>query len=161
MVARTARRVRACHEMPMCELSVNNTKTGQDQLLVSVSLGGGTLSFDGGFNQGQLIAGSLVGVLAGLPKLTDCSGDRRIEVLEEARTRYRRADEDWPIWPHNPPFHCQAVPYGIGPSKNKLLYSTSEGRLLNDVFVPQDWRSAVTVPLYKSKGERNEAWWGS
>ena len=23
-------------------------------------------------------------------------------------------------------------------------------------FVPQDWRSAMTVPLYKSKGERTE-----
>ena len=25
-----------------------------------------------------------------------------------------------------------------------------------DGVVPEDWRSAVIVPLYKSKGERNE-----
>ena len=82
MAARTAGRVGAYHEMTMCEARVTNTKIGQDHLSVSGPLGGGTPSFDGGFNQGQLIAGSPAGVPAGLPRLTDCSGDRRIEVLK-------------------------------------------------------------------------------
>ena len=82
MAARTAGRVGECHEMPMCRAGVTNTKTGQDHLSVSDELGGGTPSVDGGFNQGQLIAGSPAGVPVDLPRLTDCSGDRRIEVLK-------------------------------------------------------------------------------
>ena len=65
----------------MCEPGVTNAKRGQDYLSVSVPLGGRTPTFDCGFNQDQLIAGSLAGIPAGLPRLTDCSGDRRIEVL--------------------------------------------------------------------------------
>ena len=43
-------------------------------------------SFDGGLNQGQLIAGSKAGVPAGLTRVGDCSGDRRIG-LEGAKIR--------------------------------------------------------------------------
>ena len=50
---------------------VTNTKTSQDYLSVSSPLGGGTSSFSGGLNQGQLT-----------PRLTYCSGDRRIKVLK-------------------------------------------------------------------------------
>ena len=70
---------------PMCDPGATNTKEGQDQLSVSGPLGGGTPSFDGRFNKGHLIAG---GVPAGLPRLMDCSGDRRIEVLKEQETLY-------------------------------------------------------------------------
>ena len=64
-----ARRVRACHEMPV---------TSQDHLSVLVPQCGGTPSVDGGLNKSQLIGGSP----AGVPRFTDCSGDRRIEVLK-------------------------------------------------------------------------------
>ena len=82
MAAWTAGRVGACHEMSMCEPGVTNTKMGQDHLLVSGPLGGGTPSLDGGLSQGQVIAGSPAGVPAGLPRLTDCSGDGRVKVLK-------------------------------------------------------------------------------
>ena len=82
VAARTAGRVGACREMPMCEPGVANTKTGQDHLSVSGPLGGRAPFFDGGLNQGQLIAGSPAGVPAGLPRLMDCLADRRIEVLK-------------------------------------------------------------------------------
>ena len=61
VAARTVRRVRAYHKMPVCEPGVSNTKTSQDYLSVSIPLCGGTLSADGGRNQGQLISGSQVG----------------------------------------------------------------------------------------------------
>ena len=80
VAARTGRVVRACHEMPMCEPGV--TKTSQDHLSVSGPSCGGTPSVDGGLNKGQLIAGSPVTIPTGLPRLTDCSGNRRIEVLK-------------------------------------------------------------------------------
>ena len=51
MAARTAGRVGACYEMPMCELGVTNTKMGQDHISVSGLLGGETPSFNGGINQ--------------------------------------------------------------------------------------------------------------
>ena len=76
MAARTAGRVGACHEIPMCEAGVTNTKTGQEHLSVSDPLGGGIPSFDGGLNQGQ------AGVPVGLPGLADRSGDREIKVLK-------------------------------------------------------------------------------
>ena len=82
MAARTARRVRACHEMPMCEQGVTNKKAVQDKFSVLDPFCGGTISFDCGLNLGQLIAGSPVDVPAGLSRLMDCSGDRRIEVLK-------------------------------------------------------------------------------
>ena len=75
VVARTARRVGACHDMPTCEPGVTNTKMGQDPLSVLDPLGGGTPSVDGGLNQSQIVAGSLASVPAGLPRLKDCSGD--------------------------------------------------------------------------------------
>ena len=79
MAVRTAGRVGVCYEMLMCEPGVTNTKTGQDHLSVSGSLGGRTPPFDGGFNLGQLIASSLADVPAGLPGLADCSGNRRMK----------------------------------------------------------------------------------
>ena len=82
VAARTAGKVVACHEMPTCEPGVTNTKTGQDHLSVSGPLGGGIPSYDGGLNQGQLIGGNPAVVLVGLPRLTFCSGDRKIEVLK-------------------------------------------------------------------------------
>ena len=82
VAARTTGRVGACQEMPMCESGVTNTKTGQDHLSMSGPLDGGTPSFDGGLNQGQLIAGSPAGVPVGLPRLTDYLGDRRKKVLK-------------------------------------------------------------------------------
>ena len=78
-----AGRVGACHEMPMYEPGLTNTKTGQDHLSVLDPLGGGTPSFDAGLNQGQFIAGSPAGVPAGLPRLMDCPCDRRIKVLKD------------------------------------------------------------------------------
>ena len=101
--------------MPMCQMVVTNTKTGQDHLSVVDPLRGGALSFDGELTPGQPIAGSPTCVPEGLPSLTDFSGDRRIEVLK-GRDKYRRVDEDWPVWPRGPPFHCQAVPHGMGHS---------------------------------------------
>ena len=82
VAARKGGRGGACHEMPMCELGVTITKTGQDHLSVSGPLGGGIPSYDGGLNQGQLIGGNPAVVLVGLPRLTFCSGDRKIEVLK-------------------------------------------------------------------------------
>ena len=79
-----SRRVGARHEIPMCEPDETNTKTSQDHLSVSGLYWGGAPSFDGG-NQGQLIASNKPGVPAGLPRLTDCTGDRRIEVLNPSR----------------------------------------------------------------------------
>ena len=55
----------------MYEPGVSNTKTGQDHLSVAGPLSGGTPSFDGGFNRGQFIAGSLAGVPEGLLRLND------------------------------------------------------------------------------------------
>ena len=71
-----------CHEMPMCEPGVANTKAGHYHLSVSGPLGRGTPSFDGGLNQGQLIASSPTDVPVGLPRLTDFSDDLRIESLK-------------------------------------------------------------------------------
>ena len=62
MAARTAGRVGAYHKMPMCDPGVINTKVGQYHISVSVPLGGGAPSFDGGLNLAQLIAGSSAGV---------------------------------------------------------------------------------------------------
>ena len=70
MTARIAGRVRACHEMPMFQV-------GQDDFLLSYPLGGGAPSFDGRLN-----LDSPTGVLADMPKRTDCTGSRRIEVLK-------------------------------------------------------------------------------
>ena len=80
VAARTARRVGASHEMPMCEPGVTNTKMSQDHLSVTGLLCGGTPSVDGGLNQGQLFSGSPASIPTGLPRLTDCSCDRKIEV---------------------------------------------------------------------------------
>ena len=66
----------------MCKPGVANTKTGQGHLSVSGPLRGRTSSFDGGFNQDQLNTGSPTVVPEGCPRLTDCSGDRRIKVLK-------------------------------------------------------------------------------
>ena len=63
-------------------LCVTNTKTSQDHLSVSVPLDRGTPSVNGGLNQGQLISGSPASNPACLLRLTDCSGNRRIEVLK-------------------------------------------------------------------------------
>ena len=62
-------------EMYQCEPGVTNMKVGQDHLSVSVLLGGGTPPFNGGLNQGKLIASSLVGVPVGLPRFNGCLGD--------------------------------------------------------------------------------------
>ena len=43
---------------------------------------GGAPFVNGGLNQGQLVSGSPANIPAGLPILTDCSCDRRIEVLK-------------------------------------------------------------------------------
>ena len=82
MAVRTARRVGVCHKMPMCDSGVTNTKTSQDHLSLSGRQCEGTLSFDDGLNQGQVIGGSPATIPASLPRLTDCTGDRRIEVLK-------------------------------------------------------------------------------
>ena len=107
MTAWTAGMVGAYHEMTMCETGEINTKAGQEHLSVSSSLNGGSPSFDGGFNLGQIIAGNLAGVPTGLPKFTGCSGDRRIEIFEGAGIRYRRGDVNWLVWPRDPRFHCK------------------------------------------------------
>ena len=65
--------------MPMCEPGVTNAKTS---LSVSGPMEGGTPSADGGLNHGQLISGSPAGIPAVLPRLSDCAGDRGIEVLK-------------------------------------------------------------------------------
>ena len=82
MTTRTAGRVRALHEMPVCESGVANAKASKDHLSVSGPMGGGTPSSDGGPNQGQLISGSPVSIPEGLPRLADCAGDRGIEALK-------------------------------------------------------------------------------
>ena len=64
--------------MPMCD----QLKTGQDHLSVSGTLAGETPSFDGSLNQRQLIAGNPAVAPEDLPRLRDCSGDRRIKVLK-------------------------------------------------------------------------------
>ena len=89
VAVRKAGRVRACHQILMCEPGVTNTKVGQEHLSVSDPLGGGALSFNRGLNLGQFIANTLSSFPAGLPRLTDCSGDgrleKRIEVLKGQR----------------------------------------------------------------------------
>ena len=101
-----------------CESGVTNTKACQDHLSVMGPLCEGTPSFDGGVNQGQLIASSPVGVQPALAAKTHgLFGRSKDRGLDGAGIRYWRADEDWPIWERYPPFHCQAVPHGMGPSK--------------------------------------------
>ena len=144
VAARTAGRVRACHEMPMCELGVTNTKADQDHLSVSGLLGGGTPSFDGGLNQGQLIAGSQAGIPTGLPRLTDCSSDRKIEFLKEQGKGIGGQIKTGPVWPRDPSFHCQAVPHGMGLSRNKLLCGGSEVRPISAVFSRPEHAGCIT-----------------
>ena len=48
MAAQKVGRVRACHQMLMCEPGMTNMKVGQDNLLLLGLLGGGTQSFDDG-----------------------------------------------------------------------------------------------------------------
>ena len=38
----------------------------------------------------------------------------------------------------------------------KQQYKKEYARALESNVVPEDWRSAVTVPLYKDRGERTE-----
>ena len=71
MAARTAKRVRVCHEMPMCEPGVTNMMMSQDHLSVLGPLCGEAPSIDGGLNQGQLISGRQASTSEGLPRLTD------------------------------------------------------------------------------------------
>ena len=61
---------------------MTNMKTSQDHLSVFGQMGGGTPSIDGGLNQGQLISDCPASILAGLPRLVESWGDRRIEVLK-------------------------------------------------------------------------------
>ena len=68
--------------MPVCGPGVTNAKTSQDHLSMSSPMGGGTPSADDGFNQGQLVSGSPASIPAGLPRLSDCAGERGIEVLK-------------------------------------------------------------------------------
>ena len=62
VAARTAGSVGECHEMPIRRLAKTTSRCLK-------------LSFDGGLNLGQVIAGSPGGILAGLSRLTDCSGE--------------------------------------------------------------------------------------
>ena len=80
MTAQVVGRIGAYHKVPMREPAVINEEVNQDLLSVSAPLCVGAQSADGGLKQGQLIAGSPASVQTGLPRLTNCSGDGRIEV---------------------------------------------------------------------------------
>ena len=107
--------------MPVCEPGVTNTKTSQDHLSVSGPMGGGTPSVDGGLNQGQLISGSPASIPAGLPRLAECSGDRRIEVLKRQGQGIRWRKKTGPFGHAIRPFITRQSHVGRDPTEGNVF----------------------------------------